>query len=289
MDSTTQRWIKLLLLLFILLLAACTPSRPGPMAWIDYPFDGAVVRSGETVEVTGHVSALGGTSEVTLFVDGVPAGSFVPEDTTAEFAPVHFSWSPAEDGDFILELRMISTEGESGISEAVRVRVGQVVLAVEPPAEEAPPTLVITPTEPAEQPVTPTATVTAYPPITLTPTVDVPPTITPTTKPEDTTPPPVPTPYVPADGLVFGCAATQNLVWLPVEDPSGLNGYYVRLERELSPGNWDRVGNYGPIGDKQYEVGIDCGISFRWAVRAEDKAGNKSDWSAWSTFTVELD
>ncbi len=282
MDKIQTIRKPLLIFITVLFLAACSPIRPGPGAWIDFPFDGAVLPSGESVEIIGHTSSLEGTSRAFLVVNGSPEMNIVPDDTTSDFVQIRFPWTPPTDGDYSLQLRMISGAEETAVSETVRVRVGRVALAVEPDPGEVPiedPTLAPTSTEapPTDLPPTPTHTATVY----------VPPTNTP--EPQDTTPPPVPTPYVPADGLVFGCAASQNLVWLPVDDPSGLNGYYVRLEREVSPGSWEQVAQYGPINDKQYEVPIDCGISFRWSVRAEDNAGNLSTWSSWSTFSVELD
>jgi hypothetical protein len=273
---------SVLSLICVLLLAACSPVRPGPQAWIDSPFNGAVIPSGETVEIIGHTASLDGTTRIILYVNGTPEMNSSPEDPEADFVRVVFPWTPPENGDYTLQLRMMSGADETGGSEPVRVRVGRLALFVEPDLEEPQlekPTGLPTGTEPPpgeEQP-SPRYTATIY--------------VTPTRTPEprDTTPPPVPTPYVPADGLVIGCASTQNLVWLPVDDPSGLNGYYVRLEREVSPGSWEQDSQYGPINDKQVEVSIECGIYYRWSVRAEDNAGNLSSWSSWSTFAVELD
>jgi hypothetical protein len=104
----------------------------------------------------------------------------------------------------------------------------------------------------------------------------------------DTTPPPVPTPQVPADELVVDCKSTQNLAWLPVEDPSGVV-YYVKLEQEIKAGEWSSVAGYGPLTAKQVEVNVNCGGIYRWAVRAEDGAGNISAWSQWYTFSVNLE
>ena len=116
------------------------------------------------------------------------------------------------------------------------------------------------------------------------------PTITPTpTTPPDTTPPPAPTPAVPADGLTLSCRATQTLAWLPVDDPSGISGYEVQLEYEVTPGKWQIVSNYGPVSNKQVDVNVDCGIRYRWRVRARDRAGNYSPWSAYATFNINLD
>ncbi len=107
--------------------------------------------------------------------------------------------------------------------------------------------------------------------------------------PQDLTPPPVPEPAVPADGLSLSCRANQNLAWLPVQDESGVAGYDLKLEKETSPGSWSGVNQWSRIQGKQQTVPIDCGLSYRWAVRAEDGEGNRSSWSAYSRFSVELD
>ncbi|MBN1976767.1 MAG: hypothetical protein JW918_05145 [Anaerolineae bacterium] len=107
--------------------------------------------------------------------------------------------------------------------------------------------------------------------------------------PPDTTPPPVPTPQVPADGLVVACSATgkQTLAWLPVDDPSGVV-YYVKLERKVTATSWESVRGWGPVEGKQVEADVDCGVIYRWAVRAQDGAGNFSAWSVWFNFSVDL-
>jgi hypothetical protein len=104
----------------------------------------------------------------------------------------------------------------------------------------------------------------------------------------DTTPPPVPAPTVPADELVLSCRSTQDLVWVPVTDDSGISGYYVKLEYQATAGVWDTVRGWGPVTDKQVEAEVDCGIIYRWAVRAQDGAGNYSAWSEWFTFSIDL-
>ena len=104
----------------------------------------------------------------------------------------------------------------------------------------------------------------------------------------DTTPPPVPTPAVPENGLGLSCRSTQTLAWLPVDDPSGISGYYVKLEIEVKAGEWQSVAGYGPIPDKQAGVNVNCGGRYRWMVRAQDGSGNFSNWSAPSYFTIDL-
>lgn len=116
---------------------------------------------------------------------------------------------------------------------------------------------------------------------------EVPP--TPTTVPADTTPPPAPSPSNPSNGSVVACASQQTLVWTAVTDPSGIAGYYVKLEKELTVGNWQSAGGYGPISGTQVNVNIDCGLHYRWMVRAQDGAGNYSNWSSYSTFGVNLE
>jgi hypothetical protein len=106
--------------------------------------------------------------------------------------------------------------------------------------------------------------------------------------PVDNTPPPVPIPFVPADELVVDCKLTQTLVWLPVSDPSGVT-YLVKLERQVTATEWTTVRGWHSLADKEVDAEVDCGIIYRWAVRAEDGAGNFSDWSEWFEFSVSLD
>ena len=107
--------------------------------------------------------------------------------------------------------------------------------------------------------------------------------------PADTTPPPVPSPSVPADGLEIDCKSSQTLAWMPVSDDSGGPVvYYVKLERQVSPGDWTSVRGWGPVSDKQVEASVECGILYRWTVRAQDSAGNYSDWAPWSQFSIRL-
>ncbi len=106
--------------------------------------------------------------------------------------------------------------------------------------------------------------------------------------PPDTTPPPVPKPQVPADGLVLACRASQVLAWLPVSDPSGIAGYDVRLEYMVKKGVWDLAQEWNNVPGKEVKPPVTCGLFYRWHVRARDRQGNTSDWSPWSEFSVAL-
>lgn len=87
---------------------------------------------------------------------------------------------------------------------------------------------------------------------------------------------------------MLSCRSSQTLVWVPVSDPSGISGYYVKLELQVTPGNWQSVGGWGPVSGKQVDVSVQCGVYYRWTVRAQDGAGNYSDWSEWSHFGIVL-
>jgi hypothetical protein len=111
--------------------------------------------------------------------------------------------------------------------------------------------------------------------------------VTPTV--EDATPPPTPQPAVPADGLSIACKASQSLVWLPVDDPSGIAKYHVQVQRQSGDGNWQDApdGDIGVAG-KTTSVPVECGWYYRWRVQAIDGAGNISEWSGWSQFSITL-
>ncbi len=106
--------------------------------------------------------------------------------------------------------------------------------------------------------------------------------------PPDTTPPPVPKPQVPANGLVLTCRGSQVLAWLPVTDPSGIAGYDVRLEHMVKKGVWEADQEWNNVPGKEVKPPVVCGLFYRWHVRARDRQGNTSDWSPWSEFSVAL-
>ena len=112
--------------------------------------------------------------------------------------------------------------------------------------------------------------------------------VTPT--PVDNTPPPVPSPAVPADGLTLTCRASQTLVWLPVEDKSGIAEYRVQVERHSGDNNWMSIpgSTFTGIEGKTIDISVECGWYYRWRVRAVDGKGNAGDWSDWWEFTVTL-
>lgn len=116
--------------------------------------------------------------------------------------------------------------------------------------------------------------------------------VTPTRTPvPDNTPPPAPTPQVPANPSTLSCRASQNLVWLPVSDPSGIAQYQVQVQRHWGDNNWQDVTGsiFTGITDKQLSVSVECGWYYRWRVRAVDGAGNIGPWSGWSLFTITLE
>ena len=105
--------------------------------------------------------------------------------------------------------------------------------------------------------------------------------------PEVPSPPLVPSPNTPGNGMELGCVAQVSLIWVPVEPPGGSIQYYVKLEREVL-GEWQTAGSWGPTNDKQVTASVECGYRYRWTVRAEDGPGNFSDWAPWYQFTVTL-
>jgi hypothetical protein len=115
--------------------------------------------------------------------------------------------------------------------------------------------------------------------------------VTPTSPPPaDTTPPPAPTLQVPANGLTLSCRGSQSLVWLPVDDASGIAEYQVQVQRHAGDNNWQPAPGspFSGIYDKQTTISVECGWYYRWRVRAVDGAGNVGPWSDWFEFAVTL-
>jgi hypothetical protein len=111
------------------------------------------------------------------------------------------------------------------------------------------------------------------------------PTFTPTTKPLDTQAPPAPQLVSPSGTL--SCRASVTLDWNAVSDPSGIKTYYVKLERQVTPGNWQSAGGWTTSSTAQ-TVSVQCGGIYRWQVRAEDNAGNEGPWSGFMNFSINL-
>jgi hypothetical protein len=299
--------IVLFLTLFVSVggLISCVPTpesaevaEAGLRAWIDFPRDGARIPVGASVIVVSHAYAEDGVAEVLLSVNGTAYRRDPPAASGDTLVEVRQEWVPTEPGLYTLEVRAYDAAGEVSGSDAITVRVtGEAIeLPTEvPPATGVPtgaPTATATPvptdTPPPTATPVPTVAPTATPVPTLIPTDTPAPTFTPTPPPPDTTPPPVPTPAVPADELVLSCRSKQTLAWLPVNDPSGVV-YYVKLERQKTATEWDSVHGWGPVDGKQVEADVDCGGIYRWAVRAQDGAGNQSAWSAYSNFSINLE
>jgi hypothetical protein len=255
--------------------------------WLDFPRDGATVQVGEPVEIISHAYASEGISEVVLYVNSVAYSRVTPGENGADLSEFRHEWLPSTAGDFTLQLWVYDSLGEAGGPATAYIHVADIDV-IEFVFTRTPTPVLTTVAPITATPVitfTPTATQATYTP------TPHPPTYTPTSSPTayvDNTAPPIPTPVVPADGLTLSCRSTQVLNWLPVQDPSGIRGYYVRLEYESTPGNWVTENNWGPISEKQLEVPVNCGGIYRWRVRVEDGAGNMSGWSNYFYFNIDL-
>jgi hypothetical protein len=106
--------------------------------------------------------------------------------------------------------------------------------------------------------------------------------------PQDTTPPPVPSPLKPKGDLPE-CYKDVMLRWSAVSDDSdGPVRYDIKRELEVKKGQWQTAGGWGLVSGEELRVNVECGVHYRWAVRARDGAGNYSDWSSWLDFSIPL-
>ena len=104
--------------------------------------------------------------------------------------------------------------------------------------------------------------------------------------PADTTSPSVPTPLKPKGDLP--CVKDVILRWSAATDKSGIAGYYIKLEMEVKKNQWQSVRGWGPVTGEELKVDVNCGVHYRWQIRARDKAGNTGDWSAPLEFSIAL-
>jgi hypothetical protein len=108
----------------------------------------------------------------------------------------------------------------------------------------------------------------------------------------DTTAPPVPSPIEPDGDAELDCSGSQEVTlrWTSVQDDrGGTVVYFVKVENQVTVDTWQTAGGWGPLTDNEVEVTtLDCGGIYRWTVRAQDSAGNPSNWSSWANFSIML-
>lgn len=271
----------------VLLLTSCAATQDvNVKAWIDAPRSGDSFEINTPIQILSHAYAKDTVAEMILYINGEAYrrdAAPVPGEDLLAFTQ---EWIPSEPGRYIVQVIAIDMNGE----ESLPARIGLIVNEIDTPTPTPLPTDTPTPTEtPTETPTitfTPTVTPTQYIPPTSTNTIH--PTITAKPVEVDEQAPSAPSLSAPANGSVVNCAATQTLVWQSVSDSSGISGYYVKLERLVSGSQWESVGGYGPVSNTQVAVPINCGLTYRWMVRAQDGAGNFSSWSSPSQFAVNL-
>ncbi|MBI9050436.1 MAG: hypothetical protein JEZ00_13525 [Anaerolineaceae bacterium] len=273
-------------LIFVILFSSCTTQENVKVkAWIDTPQDGATYEVNTPVNIMSHAYAKDGVGEIMLSINGEAYRRDAAPPSDDNLISMTQEWVPKEPGEYVVQVKVIDVNGEVSLPAIVGVEVAEKKMASATP--------VITATEVVETTVTPVITFT--PSFTPTRYISITPTISPTRYisvtpiPVDNQGPPAPIPAVPANGLELGCRSTQTLAWQPVSDPSGIDGYYVKVELVSGTGDWQSAGGYGPISGKQVDISVDCGIKYRWMVRAQDGAGNFSDWSSKSEFIIILE
>jgi RNA polymerase sigma factor (sigma-70 family) len=200
------------------------------------------------------------------------------------FAPPFHTPTPTPLGTSVVEKSMPSPIPPAAPTDTPTPTPSPTATPTSTPVPPAPTSVPPTST-PTHTPPPPTDTPTPVPTDTPTP----PPTSTPQpTSTPDTQPPPAPVPSAPVSGEVLSCRTTVILSWNAVKDPSGV-AYHVKLELQVKPKQWELVQKPGPVNGTQVEADVQCGGIYRWAVQAEDGAGNVGPWSKWAQFAIDLD
>ncbi len=129
------------LALTALALAGCARAvGTQPLAWIDVPLSGAVVVTGETVEIHTHAYAADGVAEGMLTVNGEPYWREPPTEPGASFAEFIQTWVAGEPGLYHLSFTAYDTNGQASLPAVTSLTV------VAPPTPTATPEPTPTPT-----------------------------------------------------------------------------------------------------------------------------------------------
>jgi len=302
--SPKRSWCKGIFLLLIFLLTACGIfQRGGTSVWIDVPLNDLTIQPQQIIKIKGHAFSLSGINKVDIMVNSVLFMTVEELPTVDNLVSFEVLWSPTEAGDYLIEVVAHGADGDisdpdsaiiyirsDGATATQQITPTLTTTAVTPTAS-----MTVTGTESSETiTITATASGTLTPiPNTSTPTrTPIPDTATPTitSTPPDLTSPPAPQPSVPADGLSLSCRANQTLVWVPVTDPSGISEYNVEFQRRSSENDKWSTAPGSPIVTAEHntQISVQCGWYYRWRARAQDGAGNMSEWSSWSYFDVSL-
>jgi hypothetical protein len=110
------------------------------------------------------------------------------------------------------------------------------------------------------------------------------PSATATPTPRDTQAPRPPLVLSPGDGITLACGPV-NLSWQPASDPSGIRDYDVELEK-LADRTYVAGKTWNNVRGDAVSFEPECGMHFRWRIRARDNAGNQGAWSEYQDFEV---
>jgi hypothetical protein len=296
------------------------------MVWIDVPLDGLSFPEVQTIDIEGHAASPEGLERIEVWIDGDLLNRIESPPMEGNLARFEVSWTPPGEGEYNIQAIAYSLEGVLSPTDSVRVRFGGPTPTLVPPTDTptpVPQSEVVFYAEPAEvsagfcadliwraeevesvvfggieQPLEGSFRTCPCETEYYTLTVnwldgnqsEIPLELPVTGTCEDTTAPPAPSPQVPQDGLTLSCRSSQSLVWLPVEDESGIEYYQVEVQTHSGDNNWSHIGGSPfTVYDKTTTVTVDCAWYYRWRVRAVDGADNIGDWSAWSTFTITLE
>ena len=123
--AMTSGWLLPLLFCVAMIFAAtaCEPQPTGPRAWIDVPLDGSTVPAGTPVPVVSHAYAPEGVAEVLLSVNGEAYRRSPPAQPEATFSKISMEWMPQQAGDYILQVKAYSKNGQASNPATARVKV----------------------------------------------------------------------------------------------------------------------------------------------------------------------
>lgn len=115
----------ILLFMFSLISGCGSGNEGGNYAWIDVPLTDSRVPLGQTISIKGHATSLSEVAWVEIWVDGETQAQVEELSFQGNLASFAYEWVPPGEGQYLIQIFSIDTQGGISQSDQARVFVGE--------------------------------------------------------------------------------------------------------------------------------------------------------------------